>query len=446
MEFKYSKYNHCITNKHGELLIYNSYSNSFVKIRGDKNKRIQESILNLAKVSDFTKKENDKLREYGIIVPCDENETVKLKIRYQEIVNNGCLAFIILPTEQCNYRCRYCNEPFKKSGMTKELQDGLIKYIRSNIHKYNRLDVAWFGGEPLLAADDIEYMTKGFLEICRAYRIPYTANITTNGYMLTSEMVKRMLKCHVTSYQVTVDGLEGTHNFQKPLAGGGDTYQTVLHNLQDIRDYIKTKMIRIIIRTNITKDIYNQFDQYLDFYQKEFGQDERFSFFFRPAMDWGGEAVKGISNQLVDDKIIDEVYKKIIATEKLKRFDSHRGFFTPGGTTCAAAKLNFFTLEPDGKVHKCSQIFDDDFDTCIGRLTEDGNLVIDEAKHAKWLLERTSCDNLDCYFGGNCLSEFCPKLRIKGDLRKNCPHEMKNIDLVMQLLDLDANTYVIVDI
>ena len=100
-------------------------------------------------------------------------------------------------------------------------------------------------------------------------------------------MVKRMLKCHVTSYQVTVDGLEGTHNFQKPLAGGGDTYQTVLHNLQDIRDYIKTKMIRIIIRTNITKDIYNQFDQYLDFYQKEFGQDERFSFFFRPAMDWG---------------------------------------------------------------------------------------------------------------------------------------------------------------
>lgn len=56
MEFKYSKYNHCITNKHGELLIYNSYSNSFVKIRGDKNKRIQESILNLAKVSDFTKR------------------------------------------------------------------------------------------------------------------------------------------------------------------------------------------------------------------------------------------------------------------------------------------------------------------------------------------------------------------------------------------------------
>lgn len=445
MDYKYSKYNYCIPNKHGELLIYNSYSNRFVKIMGTKIGDIQKSIRNFERVSDLSSDEKDCLEQTGIIVPYIEDESDKLKIRYQEIVNNGTLAFTILPTEQCNFRCRYCNEPFIKKSMSKEIQDSLIKYLRINIHKYNRLDVAWFGGEPLLAADNIEYMTNGFLEICRAYRIPYTANITTNGYLLTEEMVRRMIKCHITSYQITVDGLESTHNFQKPLAGGGDTYNTVLTNLRNIRDHIKTKMIRIIIRTNITKEIYNQFDQYLDFYQKEFGDDERFSFFFRPAMDWGGETVKDFIDQLVDDDVMKEVYKKILDTEKLKRFDSHRGFFSLGGTVCAAAKLNYFTLEPDGKIHKCSQIFDDDFDTCIGKLSKDGKFIIDESKHAKWILERTSCDDRDCSFGGNCLSEFCPKLRINGIRKQNCPHEKKYIELIMQILDLDKNNYVIVN-
>ena len=445
MEFRYSKYNHSVVNKHGDLLIYNSYSNCFIKIRGKKCKEIKNAIRNYDVVSNLNNVETNLLRQEGVIVPKDEDESVKLKIRYQEIINNGSLAFTILPTEQCNFRCKYCNEPFKKKNMPKSIQDGLIKFLRANIHKYNRLDMAWFGGEPLLAADDIEYMTENFLEICRTYRIPYTANITTNGYLLTPEMLKRMMKCHVTSYQVTIDGLEDTHNFQKPLAGGGETYQTVIQNLRNIRDNVKTKMIRIIIRTNITKEIYNQFDQYLDFYKKEFGDDERFSFFFRPAMDWGGDAVKTISDQLIGDEVIDNIYKKIISTEKLKRFDSHRGFFAPGGTVCAAAKLNFFTLEPDGKLHKCSQIFDDDFDTCIGRLNENGEMIIDESKHAEWLLERTSCDNTDCFFGGNCLSEFCPKLRINGVIKRNCPHEMRNIDLVMQLLDLDESTYMVLN-
>lgn len=441
MKYKFSKFNHCVYNKHGDLLTYNSYSNCMVKIKGTKVDKIKTSIDSKCAVVDLNDRDINILKDEGIIVPVNENESEKLKIRYQEIINNGSLAFTILPTEQCNFRCKYCNEPFKKKNMPKSIQDGLIKYLRKNIRKYNRLDMAWFGGEPLLAANEIEYMTRNFLEICKAYRIPYTANITTNGYLLTPEMIKRMIKCHVTSYQVTIDGLENTHDFQKPLAGGGKTYQTVIQNLRDIRDNVKTKMIRIIIRTNITKEIYNQFDQYLDFYQKEFGDDERFSFFFRPAMDWGGESVKTISDQLIGDDVIDSIYKKIIETEKLRRFDSHRGFFATGGTVCAAAKLNFFTLEPDGKVHKCSQIFDDDFDTCIGHLTEDGEMIIDEAKHAPWLLERTSCDNRECFFGGNCISEFCPKLRINGVIKRNCPHEMRNIDLVMQLLDLDDTTY-----
>ena len=69
MDYKYSKYNYCIPNKHGELLIYNSYSNRFVKIMGTKIGDIQKSIKNFERVSDLSSDEKDCLEQTGIIVP-----------------------------------------------------------------------------------------------------------------------------------------------------------------------------------------------------------------------------------------------------------------------------------------------------------------------------------------------------------------------------------------
>lgn len=317
-----------------------------------------------------------------------------------------------MPTEQCNYRCVYCNEPFQKGAMSLEMQNALISYLRKQMHSYNHLDIAWFGGEPLLAINEIAYMSRQFIGLCRAARIPYTSNITTNGYLLTPENLQTLIKCHVTSYQVTVDGLADTHNRQKPLAGGGKTFETVLGNLRYIRDHVQTRLIRIVIRTNITREIYEKLDDYIDFFADEFGEDERFSFFIRPAMDWGGEFIAAFKGELVDDRAVQSVYQRLIQRERLKRFDSHLGFFAVGGTVCAAAKHNFYTIEPDGKLHKCSQMFDDDFDTEVGQLYEDGSVFIDDSKAARWLLDTSSCPQKGCFFAGNCLSEFCPKLRL----------------------------------
>lgn len=441
MEFKFSRFNHAIRNKHNELLVYNSYKSNLCKIKGSAADVIEPMINNKAIASGLSEMQLTVLHDNGLIVPAEEDETVKLKLRFEEIVNDGCLALTILVTEKCNYRCQYCNQPFKKGAMQEDVQESLVKFVRKNIHRFNRLDVSWFGGEPLLAADVIELLSKQFIEICHQYKIPYTANITTNGYLLSEEMMRKMLRCNITSFQITIDGLADTHNRQKPLMSGGNTYHTVLNSLRIIRDNIRTSMLRIIIRTNITKEIYTRFEEYLDFYSREFGEDERFSFFFRPAMDWGGEAIDSMRDQLVENDVIEQVYKTIIENEKIKKFDAHRGFFAKGGTICAASKLNFFTIEPDGKVHKCSQIFDDDFDTCIGYIDNKGKMFIDDYKSAQWLLERSTCNATDCFFGGNCLSEFCPKMRIIGNKDRSCPHEKGNIDLVMQLLDLDKNNY-----
>lgn len=408
MDYKVSRFNCYAKNEKNELLVYNSYTNSRVKIRHPEiYKTLQDN--NIPKMKEALVQQ---LLQYGIIVNAEDDEKSKLKIRYEYIINDGTLALTILPTELCNFRCRYCCEPFKKPNMTKEMQNAIIEFIRKNIYRFNRLDVAWFGGEPLVAIDVIENLSRHFIEICKQHRIPYTSNITTNGYLLNHDNMKKLLKCHITSFQITVDGLEKTHNHQKPLATGGGTYQTVLDNLRNIRDNIKTKMLRIIIRTNVTKEIYADFDEYMEFYSNEFGNDERFSFFIRPVMDWGGESIKQMYCSMVDEMTIENLYDRIIKAGKLKRFDAHAGFLTKGGTMCAAGKLNYFTVEPDGKVHKCSQIFDSSYRTQVGYISLEGNMILDECECGKWLINKNTCGEENCEFSGNCMSEFCPQLRV----------------------------------
>jgi uncharacterized protein len=50
--------------------------------------------------------------------------------------------------------------------MSKNIQDEIIQFVKENIHKYTGLHVAWFGGEPLLATNCINYLSENFIKIC----------------------------------------------------------------------------------------------------------------------------------------------------------------------------------------------------------------------------------------------------------------------------------------
>lgn len=63
-----------------------------------------------------------------------------------------------------------------------------------------------------------------------------TASITTNGYLLNSEMYASLAKLGVTSAQITLDGPPGIHNRRRPLAGGLPTFDTIIQNIKDAPD------------------------------------------------------------------------------------------------------------------------------------------------------------------------------------------------------------------
>ena len=180
MSYKQSKFNHVYLTTDHEILLYNSFNgfNSLAEISAADFDFIVKSLDN----KDIENNQKfQKLKSLGYFVTSDTDEDLLCEQKYMDIVEENTLRLIILPTEKCNFCCKYCYETFEKGKMSHEMQESLIKFVRKNIMKFSSMDVRWFGGEPLEALDVIENLSSAFITICRAAKRNYTSSITTNG-------------------------------------------------------------------------------------------------------------------------------------------------------------------------------------------------------------------------------------------------------------------------
>ena len=234
MEYKPSKFNYCHKCSNGELLLYNSAAgtDSLSRVLPERS----EPILKILKNGYEGEPENiQTLLEKGFVVASETNEDTLKKVRTMEQVMDSSLHLILLPTEQCNFRCKYCYETFKKGKMNDTVQDSVIAYVRKNIHKHTGLYISWFGGEPLEALDVVEKLSRAFQNICKVAKKPYSASMTTNGYDLSLETYKKLYDLGVYNYQITLDGLQEEHDRQRVLADGQGSFAKIVENLINIK-------------------------------------------------------------------------------------------------------------------------------------------------------------------------------------------------------------------
>ena len=99
----------------------------------------------------------------------------------------------LVVTHQCNFDCRYCLQKHEDVYMPREtavkaidmLVDGLSK-IKEN----PRAQISFYGGEPLLARNEIEYLvTYAREKFSKIKDLKYGFEITTNGLLLDQEFI-----------------------------------------------------------------------------------------------------------------------------------------------------------------------------------------------------------------------------------------------------------------
>lgn len=407
--------------KDGEMILYNSYQGlkGICKVSKEHEKEVQECLAtpNEADESEVFK----TLVDEGYIVDVNTDEKANRERLLYEYTMDDTLHLMVHTTDGCNFRCKYCALDFKTNFITQETQDGIIQYVRKNIKKYSKVMVDWFGGEPLMGMKAIEYISKELIKICKEAKVPYVGSITTNGYLLTPENVKKLIDYHVYYYTVTIDGLKESHDNQRVFIDDGPTFDVIMKNLEYIRDNVKNRYVSVAIRSNFTADMFAQKEDYYRMLDEKFGKDGRFKMLLRPAGDWGGERVNQIRDKLVPTGKMSDLYEFMTNVEGDLKAWINIAELSTCGATCRSVKKNRYVISVFGKIQKC--------ETCnknyeIGYLTSDGVMHIDTNIENKWTLGyrmtcRSECD--DCPISCSCLMGTCPKNVIETD-RKSCGH------------------------
>ena len=230
-KYKPSMYSYWIV-KDSCIILYNSFHGvKSIKKYSNEHKHMVLEYLSSDEISHNESPVLTSLINNGYVIPNDYDETLFLNNIYLKNVNSNILHLVILPTERCNFRCRYCYESFTRGKMSDTTISEIIKYVRINISKYSGLKVSWFGGEPSLEIDTICAMSKEFIKICKTAKRKYWANITSNGYLINLDNFIKLYQANVLNYQITIDGIEETHDQQRVLANGGKSFQKIITQL-----------------------------------------------------------------------------------------------------------------------------------------------------------------------------------------------------------------------
>ena len=240
-----------------DIIFYNSFSGALATINSEQYGQYCNFVRDGKEITD--KKFLFQLQKCGFLIPKDINEIYLVKTRMlQGRYNSKVLGLTIAPTMACNFRCIYCFEQghYGNKMMSEETMNNLVKFVNKNIKGVERLNITWFGGEPLLGLPVIERLSNKFIEICNENNIEYSASIITNGYLLTKDVVESLKDLKVKFIQITVDGPKEIHDVRRPLINGDGTFDTIFRNLEECKG-----ILPISLRINVDIENMNLADK-----------------------------------------------------------------------------------------------------------------------------------------------------------------------------------------
>jgi radical SAM protein with 4Fe4S-binding SPASM domain len=165
-----------------------------------------------------------------------------------------CGLLLLNVTETCNLRCKYCfahDGSYNSSSKIMDLstlKDSII-YVLNNFKNGIEI-VSFFGGEPLIAFDNIREIILFINEKCNEMNLKKPSyGIITNGTLLTNEIVE-FLNMYVRSITVSIDGNEILNDYARKAFNGESVYKRIKENLDNIK---KSRKFIMTSETTITK-------------------------------------------------------------------------------------------------------------------------------------------------------------------------------------------------
>lgn len=417
LKVKPSRFNLVVeTQANGAILLFNTFSTALCWITRESQRFLNETQYETNELSVDDKKTIEQFLAMGFIVNRDVDELKHLELR-QNLTRYGNrnLLLTIGPTMNCNMRCPYCFESEQHQTMTSETAEKLIGFIKDYIEakKIESANIVWYGGEPLLALEQINQISKEVISFCEKRNTSYSARIVTNGYCLDRNNAELLKSLKVEYAQITIDGLEKTHNARRKLKNGGESFWPIVRNIEDIKD-----ILRIVIRVNVDKNNMHEIDALTDFFIDDMKWGKNPSFYLAP-VDKCTETCKAEPEKCLSPNDFSSLYQRIMT----KLFENgiteiiHQNYPSYIDVGCAGICINSFVIDANGCFYTCWNRFGDTSKS-IGNLDEPNKIGL-QGDYLHWLTVPIPERCRNCVYLPICQAG-CPEQRIKNQNQPTC--------------------------
>jgi uncharacterized protein len=291
----------------------------------------------------------------GFLVQNEAEENTNIASYFEALKSNTSrIDATVLTTYSCNFACPYCVENGVKAAvhMDETTASRTVAYISDRVqeHRTEKLFVSFYGGEPLLNLKALRIVAAGLREYCRTRGVEFSFGITTNGALLTAEVVAELQEYGLKGVKVTLDGFGEFHDRKRPFANGKGSFDRIVENV-----YNAVEKIDVDVGGNFDQENRESFPRLLD-HLKGLGLEKKLH---RVRFNPISETPQDRAGMLLNSEMNCVYAEPSTAAQlvQLRRLALEKGFpVDPGvGVNACGMTANsaVFTIDPTGKIFKC---------------------------------------------------------------------------------------------
>ena len=349
-----------------ECWMYDAYNNKILQLSKDAYCDLKRMLNEPEHSSKYitSLKRKDYFKED--IIKSLENPYTKYA---DKIVHRNLKSLTLQVTQSCNFRCRYCSYAFNSTSsryhnnkkMSWDIAKKSLDYAIENSPDSSELNIAFYGGEPLLCFNLIKKCVQYAKE--RIVNKKVVFSMTTNFYSLTDEMIWFIVENNFRIL-ISLDGPEEIQNNHRRLSSDGSgTFNQVIDNI------IKLKLFQpIFFENNVQFNPVVFYDEdpnkILDFFKTQLGVAQ--SNIQLQRVDETGLAISYDTPTLTDKELNEGIfnapvishYKKVLRNRNKISSNYHiNGSCVPGADKLfVSTDGTFYPCEKANECNECMQI------------------------------------------------------------------------------------------
>ena len=300
----------------------------------------------------------------------DEVEALHIRHLSGRFGRSRGIGLTIAPTMDCNLRCPYCYA-YKHAGsrMSPDTCDAVIAFAERLIQQ-DKADYVWIsyvGGEPLLAFDVMEDLTRRLAALCKANNCRQVHVLTTNGVLLSEKIISILTQkpFALRRLQITLDGPRSIHNVKRQDEDGG-TYDRLISKLELLRGRCDVD-VRINVDNMITCESVVELINDLHSRQLVGVFNEKRMIFYLAPIESTTDKCSSVSHTCLSRREFHEFARTVHAKTPYQQ--PFVGFPETKPHFCGLLSRNSFAIDPEGYVSKCWETLGNR-DRSIGHVAE----------------------------------------------------------------------------